>query len=234
MPTSPERRRSQVRAVRLHVKRMAKWMLQIHLPVGRLTRPLFGMFYQLHVALRTILGWSIRFLWFEPLFRSQCRSVGRRFCMEQLPYIIGHGEIEIADDVQLSGKPTFVFSSRHGEQPRVLIGARSFLGHACTLIVGKRISIGSNCLIASGVRIADFDGHPLCAAKRRLGEPSAIEDVRPICIGNDVWIGHGAVILKGVQVGDRAVIGAHAVVTSDVDADTVVAGNPARCVKILR
>jgi maltose O-acetyltransferase len=57
--------------------------------------------------------------------------------------------------------------------------------------------------------------------------------VLPVIIGDDVWIGHGAVILKGVTIGDRAVIGAGAVVTRGVPADTVVAGNPARVVKRL-
>ena len=50
---------------------------------------------------------------------------------------------------------------------------------------------------------------------------------------HDVWIGAGAVVLKGVTIGDRAVVGAHAVVTKDVPPDTVVAGNPARVVKDL-
>jgi maltose O-acetyltransferase len=52
-------------------------------------------------------------------------------------------------------------------------------------------------------------------------------------IGDDVWVGNGAMILKGVTIGDRAVVAARAVVTKDVPPDTVVAGNPARVVKTL-
>jgi maltose O-acetyltransferase len=74
---------------------------------------------------------------------------------------------------------------------------------------------------------------PLDAERRRAGEPSPPESVRPVVIGNDVWIGTGAVILKGVTVGDRSVIAARAVVTRDVRPDAVVAGNPARVVKYL-
>ena len=95
------------------------------------------------------------------------------------------------------------------------------------------MQIGNHCLIAGGVRIADFDGHPLGADERRAGATFAAETVLPVIIGDDVWIGHGAVILKGVNIGDRAVIGARAVVTRDVPADTVVAGNPARVIKSL-
>jgi acetyltransferase-like isoleucine patch superfamily enzyme len=57
--------------------------------------------------------------------------------------------------------------------------------------------------------------------------------MRPVVLGDDVWVGAGAVILKGVTVGDGAVVAARAVVTRDVPADTVVAGNPARVVKRL-
>jgi maltose O-acetyltransferase len=60
-----------------------------------------------------------------------------------------------------------------------------------------------------------------------------MEDVREVRIGNNVWIGSGAVILKGVTIGDRAVVGARAVITSDVPSDVVMAGNPARIIKRL-
>ena len=73
----------------------------------------------------------------------------------------------------------------------------------------------------------------LRADERRSGVTFTADNVLPVTIGNDVWIGHGAVILKGVRIGDRSVVGARAVVTRDVPADTVVAGNPARVVKSL-
>ena len=65
------------------------------------------------------------------------------------------------------------------------------------------------------------------------GEPTPPEGIRPVTIGDDVWIGANALILKGVSIGDRAIVGAGAVVTKDVAADVVVAGNPARVVKRL-
>lgn len=206
---------------------------QAHVPVVGFTLPFFKTLYLSHIALRESSGWLARFCWYEPLFRSQCHRVGCRFRMEQLPYIVGSGLINIGDDVQFSGKPSFTFSSRYTDRPSLSIGTGSFLGHGCGLIVGRSISIGSHCLIASAVRMSDFDGHPLDATQRRNGLPALAQDVHPIRIGNDVWIGHAATILKGVQIGDRAIVGAHAVVTHDVAADTVIAGNPARCVKSL-
>lgn len=215
------------------LKQVARSLLSYHIPVGTINRRLFGFGYQTHCMLRAVTGWSLRFLWFEPLFRSQCKTVGSRFQMEQLPYIVGRGKILIGDGVRFSGKPSMTFSSRYSAEPILQIGDGSFLGHNCGLTIGRSIHIGRNCLVAGNVRISDFDGHPLDADLRRRGEPAAAEDVQPVSIGNDVWIGHGAIILKGVRIGDRAVIGARAVVTGDVPADAVVAGNPARIVKQL-
>ena len=111
-----------------HAKGIVRKLLQWHLPVGYLNRPLFGALYQLHVALRAAAGWSIRFLWYEPLFRSQCRTIGERFWMEQLPYMTGRGEIVIGNDVRFSGKPSFAFSSRYSPRPKLSIGHGSFSG----------------------------------------------------------------------------------------------------------
>jgi acetyltransferase-like isoleucine patch superfamily enzyme len=217
----------------LRPRQIAKALLQWHLPVGPLNRPLCAALYHLHVAVRAAAGWSLRFFWYEPLWRSQCRMVGERFRMEQLPYLFGSGDIDIGNDVHFSGKPSFLFSSRYSQMPKLSIGHGSFLGHSCALTIAHQVQIGNHCLIAGGVRITDFDGHSLRAEGRRAGERPAADRVLPVIIGDDVWIGHGAIILKGVNVGDRAIIGARAVVTRHVLPDTIVAGNPARVVKSL-
>ncbi len=221
------------RVGRTQARQLAKKALQLHLPVGHWTGPLCSLLYKLHVLTRSSVGWCLRFFWYEPLLRSQCASVGDRFRMEQLPYIVGRGFVSIGNDVQFSGKPSFAFTRRHSSTPSLSIGDRTFLGHNCAITIAKRVTIGKDCLIAGGVRIADHDGHPLEADKRRAGQPPSADSIAPVTVGDDVWIGHGAIILKGVRLGDRSVVGAHAVVTRDVPPDTVVAGNPARVVKNL-
>jgi acetyltransferase-like isoleucine patch superfamily enzyme len=153
--------------------------------------------------------------------------------MEELPYIQGCGRIVIGDGVRLSGQPQLGFNNRHNDRPLLSIGDGTFIGHYTSISVAEAVRIGRHCLLAGGVSIADYDGHPLNAEARRAGETSPLAEVRPVTIGDDVWIGTGATILKGVIVGDRAIVGAHAVVTKDVPPDTVVAGNPARVVKSL-
>lgn len=216
------------------MKQLAKSLLQSHLPVGALSRPLFSILYRFHVGVRATLLFGTRFFWYEPLFRSQCQSVGRQFRMEQLPYLLGRGVIRIGERVELSGKSSIAFSARHCNQPSLLIGDGTFLGHNCALTIASQLEIGRHCLIAGGVRMADFDGHPIDADARRNGDFVAPDRVLPISIADDVWIGHGATILKGVTIGPRAIIGARAVVSRDVPADCIVVGNPAKIVRQLQ
>jgi acetyltransferase-like isoleucine patch superfamily enzyme len=215
------------------VKGAIRGALSFHLPSGGIVRPLWRGLYTLHVSVREAIIWTRRFFWNEPLFRSQCAEVGRGFWMEELPYIQGRGRIVIGDGVRLSGKPHIAFCNRHFDAPELSIGDGTFLGHLCDLRIARSVTIGRHCLIAGGVTLADYDGHPLDAVARRSGATMPLAAVRPVTIGDDVWIGHGATILKGVRVGDRTVIGAHAVVTRDVPDDCLVAGNPARVVRIL-
>jgi acetyltransferase-like isoleucine patch superfamily enzyme len=214
-------------------KRGAKRILQFHIPANGLARPFFRGCYRMHVFIREGLAWALRFCWYEPLFRSQCQKVGPRFRMEQLPYLTGKGDIVVGSGVRLSGKSSFCFNNRQLERPQIIIGDNTFIGHNSALIAGHRIEIGRDCLIAGGVRIADQDGHPTDAERRRAGEPTPAEQISPVVVGNDVWIGSGALILKGVRIGDRAIVAGRAVVTRDVEPDTIVAGNPARVVKDL-
>ena len=83
-----------------------------------------------------------------------------------------------------------------------------FRGHQ----IGDRVLVGANCTIA------DNDFHPLPAGQRQLTMNAAVE---PISIGDDVFIGMNSLILKGVSIGARSVIGAGSVVTADVPADVV-------------
>jgi acetyltransferase-like isoleucine patch superfamily enzyme len=215
------------------LKNVIKNMLKCGIPVNCLTRPFFSALYLVHVGIREGGIWALRLFYYEPLFRSQCRAVGKGLWMEELPYIVNSGAIYLGENVRLSGKPSFSFSSRLYPDPSLTIGDNTFIGHQASFSIGKTIVIGNDCLLAGGVHIADNDGHPLDYRDRMNHLPPRKEDVREVRVGNNVWIGSQAVILKGVTIGDRAVVGARAVVTKDVPPDVVVAGNPARVVKRL-
>jgi serine acetyltransferase len=216
------------------LKGLLQRALRFHLPVFWLTRPVFSLLYHLHVGVREGGIRLLRFLWYEPLLRSQCAQVGRGFQMEQLPFMSGSGRIVIGDHVTFAGKQVLIFGNRGEAEPELVIGDHTFIGHLCSFAVSGSLRIGRHCLLASWVQVSDYDGHPIDAERRRAGEPAPPEGIRPVVIGDDVWIGASAIILKGVRIGDRSIVGAGSVVTRDVPPDVVVAGNPARVVKSLR
>ncbi len=214
------------------MKRSAKALLSFHIPINGLTRPFFALGYRFHVFVRETWIWVRRFFWNDPLFRSQCESVGAGLWMEELPYIVGSGRIVIGANVRLSGKSSFGFGApTERGLPKLTIGNGTFIGHDCRFSIGRSVQIGCHCLLAGDVQIFDMDGHPIDADRRRAGEPTPLEAIAPVTIGDDVWIGNGALILKGVTIGDRAIIAARSVVTKAVPPDVIVAGNPARVVK---
>ena len=106
----------------------------------------------------------------------------------------------------------------------------------CTFLDDNRIVIGDNALIAPNVQIYTAF-HPTNAADR-FGPPR--EDgsfafcktqTAPVTIGNNVWIGGGAILLPGVTIGDNVVIGAGSIVTKDIPANSVACGNPCRVIR---
>ena len=109
----------------------------------------------------------------------------------------------------------------------IRVGKRAFVNANCVFLDCADIIIGDHFQCGPGVQLLTPE-HPLDAMERRH-----LETARPIVIGDDVWIGGGAIVLAGVTIGDRSVIGAGAVVTKDVPSDVVAVGNPARVVKRL-
>ena len=151
----------------------------------------------------------------------------------------------IGKDCIVSGN--FIFESTEG---CITIGDHSYIGGG-TYISRSSITIGNNVTIAWGGTIYDHDSHSLDFMDRRKDIDNELNDIRnernfiqnkdwknvnsrPIVIKDDAWIGMNVIILKGVTIGEGAIVGAGSVVTKDVPAWTVVAGNPAKVVKHLK
>ncbi|MGO2012816.1 MAG: sugar O-acetyltransferase [Pseudoalteromonas sp.] len=112
----------------------------------------------------------------------------------------------------------------------LIIGDRTFININCTILDSplpeSAISIGNDCLIGPNVQLLAVS-HAVNPTERLNKESFT----NPISIGNNVWIGAGAIILAGVSIGDNAVVGAGSVVTKDVAPRCAVAGNPAVKIK---
>jgi len=106
------------------------------------------------------------------------------------------------------------------------IGKNAFINYNCTIIDVGKVVIGDNCLIAPNVSIYTA-GHPVHPATRNSMYEYGID----ITIGDNVWIGGNVVIMPGVHIGDNVVIGAGSIVTKDIPAWTVAAGNPCKVIR---
>jgi acetyltransferase-like isoleucine patch superfamily enzyme len=106
----------------------------------------------------------------------------------------------------------------------IRIGNRVMINHGCTIVARDAITIGDDAGLAEEVFLMDSSGHGLAGG--------AIE-TKPIVIENGAWIGLRAIVLPGVTVGSRSIVGAGSIVTKDVPRETIVAGNPARHVRDL-
>ena len=107
-----------------------------------------------------------------------------------------------------------------GPGAELVVGDDVFLNRGVTVHASRSITIGPHTRLADHAAVHDTDFHPL--------EEGAATRVAPVVIGANVWIGRHAIVMPGVTIGDHAVVAAGAVVTRDVEARTVVAGNPAR------
>ena len=125
-----------------------------------------------------------------------------------------------------TGKGTYIEAPLHVDYGfNITVGSNFYCNFGCVLLDCSTITIGDNVFLAPGVQILTAT-HPIDAVERR-----SVEFALPVEIGNDVWIGANALILPGVTVGSRVVIGAGAVVNHDVPDDVMVAGVPARIIK---
>lgn len=112
------------------------------------------------------------------------------------------------------------------EGATIKIGAETGMS-GTTICAAVSVSIGNQCLIGANVTIVDTDFHPIIPKNRRHNSNPADIGASPVTIADNVFIGAGSIILKGVSIGKNSVIGAGSVVTKDVPENVIVAGNPA-------
>ena len=188
---------------------------------------------------------------------KQDRQVEHDWYPDPIPANVDFGEGFYCESAQvfkkmLSKKPHAVVFGNHvsvyagcsfaiHQDGKCTVGDFTLLNGAIVMSE-ELVEIGSHCLISWGVGIADSDFHPLEPAQRLIDAqalapffkdrpPRPKLKTAPVKIGDNVWIGMNAVILKGVTIGDNSVVAAGAVVTKSVPSNTIVAGNPAVTVK---
>jgi acetyltransferase-like isoleucine patch superfamily enzyme len=168
---------------------------------------------------------ALRWLWLKARWRGRLVTDG--FC-----FVCPRVKFEIGRDATVSlGRWSWIGqgSKIRAHEGRVAIGAKSVLGQECTISAYQRVEIGRECILADRVMLIDFD-HGMVEVER----PIRLQGIykRDVRVGHNVWIGYGACVLRGVSIGDNAVIGTSSVVTRDVPSNAVVGGVPARLIRM--
>jgi len=177
------------------------------------------------------------YLWWERFYAShfiapQLEQLGEGSLLMQPWNIVLHGahirfgrntHVVTARDRKVS-LSTWQFETHQGH---ITLGDNCLLCPGVRLDSASAIEIGDNCMLAAGAYVTDADWHDIYDRTRPVGQ------TRPVNLHKNVWVGDGAVVCKGVSIGENSVIGAGAVVASDIPANVIAAGNPARVVKSL-
>ncbi len=211
------------------LRAIGKRLIYFDLPVPRAALPLLRAIYQLHWALWRAFRTAYSALYAGPVFRGRCETAGRRLFVHALPHVSGHARISIGSDVKFYGK-VGVVSARVFDNPGLIIGNNVAIGHLVHFLVNREIVIEDNVMIASKCTLSDNDGHPRDPQLRATGLPSLKDDIKPVRICRNAWLGEGCQVRKGVTVGEGAIIGVNSVVLTDIPANSIAMGVPARVV----
>ena len=111
----------------------------------------------------------------------------------------------------------------------VIIGDKTVLGQECTISAYRHVRIGEQCVVADRAMFIDFD-HGTVEVERPIRRQGIYK--RDVEVGSNVWVGYGACVLRGAQVGDNSIVGTNSVITKDVPANSVVGGVPARILRM--
>jgi len=166
-----------------------------------------------------------RLAWLKLRWRGRLRTDGIAFVGRRVRFEIGREATVALGRWSWLGDGCKV-RAHEGE---VVIGAKTVLGQECTINAYQHVSIGRECILADRTMLIDFD-HGMVEVER----PIRLQGIykRDVRVGHNVWMGYGACVLRGVTIGDNAVVGTNSVVTRDVPANAVVGGVPARLIRM--
>ncbi len=165
--------------------------------------------------------------WRNLYFRALGVRIDGYVWMRKIEIPQNHGDIELAKGVSLDRGVIILCTGAPTGKPRVRIGARTYINRGTMLDATELLEIGSDCAIGPNCYLTDHD-HGLDPSLPPLAQPLVC---RPTRLGREVWLGAQVIVLKGVTIGDRAVIGAGSVVTKDIPTNAVAFGRPAIVVR---
>jgi len=168
---------------------------------------------------------GLRWLWLKLRWRGRLQTDG-------ICFICPGVKLEIGPRAKLHiGRWAWIGngSKIRVHEGEVRIGAKTVMGQECTISAYQHVSIGRECIVADRAMLIDFD-HGVVEVERAIRVQGIYK--RDVRVGSNVWMGYGACILRGVSIGDNAIVGTSAVVTRDVPDNAVVGGVPAKLIRM--
>ncbi len=188
------------------------------LPVPTALKPLLRSLFDLHyLAIGTWRRLVILF-YKEPLLRSRAAEAGRNLQIYEFPKIKGDVDLYLGDRAMLTG-PVDIQGVENGPRGRLILKRGASLGGQSCVTVEKEVVLEEDAIVSTDCRISDVESYP---------GANAAPGPQPIRIGRYAWVGNRTQILKGVRIGEGAIIGANSVVASDIPDYCVAMGNPAQ------
>lgn len=213
------------------LRRLRRSWSRFTLPAPRIiVVPMLWVF----IAIRAVVFFLRSKLIAEPLLKAYCTRHGRGVTADiYVPWVTGRGELILGDYVRIDGKISINFAASFTAHPRLEIGEGTDIAHDTKFVVGREIRIGRYVQVAGGVTFRDSGGHASDPVLRQAGAPPDPSEVRPIVVHDNVWIGAGAMLLPGAEIGEGSIVAARSIVSGVVAPYTIVAGSPARRVGTL-
>src|ERR1035438_1348193 len=189
-------------------------------------KPSLRVLYEFHFGVLVIWRSLWKFFYYHPLFQARCATFGDGVVIDSLPFVSGHVEVYVGNHVYIGGGVS-ILSGRAVAKPMLVLKDRAEIGWNTSIAVSKEVVIEEYARVSYDCRISDSDGHPREADLRAQNAPVNLRDIRPVRICKYAWVGNGSHIMKGVTIGEGAVIGANSVVISDIPPYSLALGNPA-------
>ena len=183
--------------------------------------------YPLKVALARLEAF-----WVNRFIRPQLDTLGRHSMIMKPWFLKLYGRnINLGESVHIITArdrtvrlTTWALNDHQGD---IQIGDCVLLCPGVRIDSASKVTIGQSSMIAAGAYLTDADWHDIYDRTQAIGRTS------PVTLGANVWIGDGATVCKGVSIGDNSIIGAGSVVTQDIPANVIAAGNPAKVLRTL-
>jgi maltose O-acetyltransferase len=158
---------------------------------------------------------------------------GKEVCLNVKVRSDGRGRVLVGADTSFGysdamrlGNGEVLLQARTGDS-LLTVGPQCRFSNNVAIVACQKVTLGSGCLLGDGVTIYDTDFHSVSPEQRHTGTGVC----EPVVIGNNVWLGSRSMVLKGVTIGDNTVIAPMSVVTTNIDANVIAAGVPARKVR---